>query len=40
MITYMDEMLKQTQEWLNKTYWLRKGFTKFKDEEIDGITGQ
>ena len=36
----MDEMVKQTQEWLNKTYWLRKGFTKFKDEEIDGITGQ
>lgn len=36
----MDEMVKKTQEWLNETYWLRKGFTKFKDEEIDGITGQ
>ncbi|SHN62009.1 Peptidoglycan-binding (PGRP) domain of peptidoglycan hydrolases-containing protein [Butyrivibrio hungatei DSM 14810] len=36
----MDEMVKQTQEWLNKTYKSKKGFTKFNDNEIDGITGQ
>ena len=36
----MDEMVKQTQEWLNKTYKSKAGFTKFSDEEIDGITGQ
>ena len=36
----MDEMVKQTQEWLNKTYKSRNGFTKFTDEELDGITGQ
>lgn len=33
-------MVKQTQEWLNKTYKSKKGFTKFNDNEIDGITGQ
>lgn len=33
-------MVKKTQEWLNKTYKRKKGFTKFTDAEIDGITGQ
>lgn len=36
----MDEMVKKTQEWLNKTYKGKEGYTAFSKDEIDGITGQ
>lgn len=35
----MDEMVKATQEWLNKTYKGEKDFTPFAEKDIDGITG-
>lgn len=35
----MDEMVKATQEWLNKTYKGEKDFTPFEEKDIDGITG-
>lgn len=36
----MDEMVRQTQIWLNSTYGNKSGYTSFSDDEIDGITGQ
>ena len=36
----MDEMVKQTQTWLNKTYCGSAGYTPFSENELDGITGQ
>ena len=35
-----DEMVKETQVWLNKTYKGKTGFTTFTNEELDGVTGQ
>lgn len=35
----MDQMVLQTQKWLNSTYSGIKGFTAFSENELDGITG-
>ncbi|MDD5940129.1 MAG: DUF1906 domain-containing protein [Lachnospiraceae bacterium] len=36
----MDEMVLNTQKWLNKTYSGQKGFEPFSEAQMDGITGE
>jgi len=35
----MDVKVLETQKWLNNTYGGKAGFSKFSDDELDGITG-
>lgn len=35
----MDQMVLETQKWLNKTYSGHKDFLPFSDNELDGVTG-
>lgn len=35
----MDQMVLQTQRWLNETYNGIKGYDSFTEEEMDGVTG-
>lgn len=35
----MDQMVLETQKWLNKTYSGHKDFLPFSDKELDGVTG-
>lgn len=35
----MDQMVLETQKWLNNTYSGQSGFTPFTQNELDGVTG-